>query len=525
LFVERARAVDPRPEWNPEDPNVVELCRRLDGLPLALELAAGQLRRWGFGELSRQLRTGLSPLARAPHGSRSRHATMAAAIDWSYQLLDPSERRLLRHLSVFPSTFSVASVDAVAAGLPGVVMPTTLGELVDKSLVVRDPAAQRFRLLETIRAFARDRLDDEGESDGALEALRRHVVDRARATTRLDRWLSAPLAAAQRVDADQARQAFWASLAAGHHADAVEIAVASAFLWRNAIGCTEGAAWVNELLGRELSPGDRIWVLILLADVGQGIGDFRQLQAAAEEASAIDDGADATASCIVAHFRALAHVTDPSIGVSNFERVRAMAPDDRLATLMDAFMIVPEIAAGAADQIALRVDRLHRAVSDDGYDRFITHWVGWMFGLARRDADEAGRWMGRQHEFLARTGIVETWLSSLSNVLTEAVDGREVGDLVARALALADREGYRADADCALALAYSEACQGHAEAAAEWLGTAIASRFNSTAHYTLYRVVVEPVVRRQLDAETFARAVRRGRRRTATEALAERGID
>jgi hypothetical protein len=109
--------------------------------------------------------------------------------------------------------------------------------------------------------------------------------------------------------------------------------------------------------------------------------------------------------------------------------------------------------------------------------------------------------------------------------MTASVDGRDVRDLVARALALADREGYRADADCALALAYSEACRGDGEAAAEWLGTAIGSRFNSTAHYSLYRVVVEPVIHRQLEPEALASAVERGRRRTAAEALAELGID
>jgi hypothetical protein len=93
-----------------------------------------------------------------------------------------------------------------------------------------------------------------------------------------------------------------------------------------------------------------------------------------------------------------------------------------------------------------------------------------------------------------------------------------------RALALADREGYRAEADCALALSYSEACRGDALGAAELLGTAIASRFNATAHYTVYRVVVEPVVRSQLDAGTFADALDRGRLRPASQALAEHGV-
>jgi predicted ATPase/DNA-binding winged helix-turn-helix (wHTH) protein len=524
LFVERARAADPRVAWDPDDPEIVELCHRLDGLPLALELAAGQLRRWGFAELSRQLRGELSALARNAHVSGSRHSTMSAAIDWSYQLLDAPERRLLRHLSVFPASFDVASAESVVAGLPGVVMPATLGQVVDKSLVVREPGSGRFRMLETIRVFAREHLDAEEESEAALERHRSHVLDGVRRATRLDRWLSARLAAEWRADGDDARQAFWASLDSGQVEDAVEIAIGAAFLWRNALGCTEGGQWVTDLLRRDLSPADHVWTLILQADLGQGIGDAAQMVAATSRAREIDDGSDAAASCIVAHYGGLMHLTDPAIARAEFAHVRSLAPDSRLSTLMEVFRVVPDIAAGEADDVLSRVERLHGSVSEDGYDRFILHWVGWMNGLARRDAHEARRWMGLQIEFLGRTGIVETWITSLSEALSESVDGSDVRELLARALSLADREGYCAEADCALALAYSDACRGEATVAAELLGTAIGSRFNSTAHYVLHRVVVDPVVRHQLDPVAFAEARERGRRRSAGEALAARGI-
>ena len=524
LFVERARASDPRVAWDPRDPDIVELCERLDGLPLALELAAGQLRRWGFAELSRQVKGELSALTRNPHRSDSRHGTMSAAIDWSYQLLDASERRLLRQLSVLPSSFDVRSAEAMTAPLPGVVMPATLGQLVDKSLIVRDAASDRFRMLETIRVFAREHLAAEGEADAAIEHHRLSVVDRARSTTRLDRWLSSRLAAEWRADGDQARQAFWTSLDSGEVAEAVEIALGATFLWRNAIGCTEGVLWVDQLLQREHPPADLIWVLILQADLGQGIGDFNRLLAAATRAGEIDDGSDAAATCIVAHYASIVHLTDPPVARDHFRHALSIAPDQRLANLMDAFLVVPEVPSGGSDEINRRIEMMHDSVSADGYDRFILNWVGWLLGLARRDADAARRWIDRQHAFLERTGIVETWISSLSAALAQAVDGSDVRNPVARALALADREGYRAEADGVLALAFSEACRGDGRAAAELLGTAIRGRFNNTAHYVLYRAVVEPSVRRLVDGTAFAEAVERGRHRTAAEALAGYGI-
>jgi predicted ATPase/DNA-binding winged helix-turn-helix (wHTH) protein len=524
LFVERARAADPRVRWTPADPAIVELCDRLDGLPLALELAAGQLRRWGFAELSRRLQGELSLLARSAHRSESRHGTMAAAIDWSYQLLDERERTLLRHLSVFPSSFTVGAAEAVVPPAVSTGVPTTLGDLVDKSLVVRDLTTDRYRMLETIRVFAGEHLEAAGEAEAALERNRQHVVDEARSSTRLDRWCSARLGAERRDAGDQARQAFRASLDTGQVADAVEISVGASFLWRQAIGCTEGQRWMGELLDRELAPADRIWALILQADIGQGIGDFGQVLTAAEEAWDVDDRSDAAATCIVAHYRALAHLTDPARCRDALTPVLAMAADTRLLSLVQAFLAVPEIAGGAGDDLLDHLERLHDETSEDGYDRYILNWVGWLFGLARRQADVARLWMGRQHAFLARTGFGQTWLTSLSNALTESVEGSDVRELMAGALALADREGYRAEGDGALALAYSEACRGEAMAAAELLGTATRSRFNSTAHYVLYRVVVEPVVRRQLEPAEFEAALERGGRRTAEEALAASGI-
>ena len=527
LFVERARAAEPRVPWDAADPAVIELCRRLDDVPLALELAAGQLRRFDLDELNRRLDDRLAVLAGRDAGEAHRHATMETAIEWSYRLLDGAEQRLLRHLSVFPSSFDLRAAEASAPALPVLDTVTVFGQLVDKSLVVRLPGSGRYRLLETIRAFARERLDDSGETSAAFERHRRHVRDRIGSASRLDRWLSARRAAAYRDDLEDARQAFGLSLREGHAADALEIAVGAPFLWRNAMGCAEGDAWIADLLGHELSPHDQLWVHILRTDVGQGRGDHRQMfDAAAAAAGLMDDTDDPAGACLAAHYRALAHLTDPDSAPAPLAAALDLAHrsgDVRLVTLVEAFVAVAALANGDHDA-ARAAARLEGAASEDGYDRFILHWAGWMLALAERDAAEARRWMGSQQEYLDRTGIVETWITSFSTAMCDVLEGGDVHAQLTRTLALADREGFQADADCVLALSYAEMCAGRFEAAAELTGTAVHGRFNATAHYVLYRVVLDRLLRQQLDAAALRHALERGRARTATEALAEHGI-
>jgi predicted ATPase/DNA-binding winged helix-turn-helix (wHTH) protein len=532
LFVERARAAEPRVRWDPADPAVIELCRRLDDVPLALELAAGQLRRFDLDELNRRLDDRLALLSGRPAGDTPRHATMETTIDWSYKLLEQAEQRLLRQLSVFPSSFDVRAVEASAPPLSGAAPVRVFGQLVDKSLVVRLPGSGRYRLLETIRMFARDRLDDAGEAPEAVERHRGHVRERVGSASRLDRWMSARLAAAFRTDLDDARQGFGLSMERGAVDDAVEIAIGASFLWRNAIGSGEGDAWVDELLGRELSPHDRLWAHILRTDVGQGRGDHHQMFGAASSAMALVDVATEPAgACLAAHYDALAHLTDANAPKGGFGAALDLArrsDDVRLVTMVEAFLAVADVAAGQHDEVGEALTVLEGAASEDGYDRFIVNWAGWMLGLARQDAAAARRWMGRQQDYLDRTGIVETWITSFSTAMCEAADGTDAQDTLAgtlaRTLVLADREGYYADADCVLVLAYAEMCAGRLESAAELVGTAMRGRFNTTAHYVLYRAVLDRPLTERLDGAPMSEAMARGRARSAADALAAYGV-
>jgi predicted ATPase/DNA-binding winged helix-turn-helix (wHTH) protein len=528
LFVERARAAEPRVQWDPADPAVVELCRRLDDVPLALELAAGQLRRFDLDELSRRLDDRLTLLSGRARGDAPRHATMETAIDWSYRLLDPAEQRLLRHLSVFPSSFDVGAVEASAPPLPGSDPVTVFGRLVDKSLVVRQPGSGRYRLLETIRVFAGDRLDEAREATAAFERHRGHVRERIGSTSRLDRWMSARLGAELRTDLEDVRQAFRLSVEQGKGDDAVEIAVGASFLWRNALGCVEGDAWVGCLVALDLTPQDQLWVQILRADVGQGRGDHRQMfGAAASAGDLVDRTDDPAAACLAVHYDALAHLTAPHQAQDRLEAALALAHesgDARLTTLIEAFVAVADLAAGRHEQARAPVARLDRSASEDGYDRFILNWAAWMLALAEMDAVAARRWISLQYDFLDRTGIVETWLTSFSTAMCDAIDGRDLATMLSHTLALADREGYQADADCVLVLAYAQMCAGRFDAAAELIGTAVRGRFNATANYALYVAVFDRALREQLDAEHIAEAMARGRADNAAGALAAHGI-
>jgi predicted ATPase/DNA-binding winged helix-turn-helix (wHTH) protein len=527
LFVERARAAEPRVHWDASDPAVIEFCRRLDDVPLALELAAGQLRRFDLGELNRRLDDRLALLARRAGGD-ARHATMEAAIDWSYRLLDGVEQSLLRHLSVYPASFDVAAVEASAPSLPGAAADAVLGQLVDKSLVVRLPGTGRYRLLETIRVFARDRLEEAGEAAAAFGRHRHHVRYQVASASRLDRWLSARLGAEYRTGLEDARQAFRLSLERGEVNDAVEIAIGGSFLWRNAIGCTEGDSWARLLLERELSPRDQLWVHILHADVGQGRGDHLQMFGAASSAAALLNAIDDPAgACLAVHYGALAHLAEPARAKAPLGHALDLAheaDDPRLVTLVEAFLAVADLAGGHHDAARTAVTRLDRVASDDGYDRFITYWAGWMLALAEQDAVAARRWMTNQQAFLDRTGIVETWITSFSSAFCDVLEGRDVGTVLVRSLALADREGYEADADCVLVLAYAAMCADRLEDAAELIGTAVHGRFNATANYALYRAVLDRALRDELDAEAIEPAVARGRARQPSEALAEYGV-
>ncbi|PFG31843.1 BTAD domain-containing putative transcriptional regulator [Paramicrobacterium agarici] len=161
LFLERARAVRPNAEL--DRATVARICESLDGLPLAIELAAARVRSMSLDDIERRLRDRFALLTAVDRSAPERHRTLFAVIDWSWKLLDAHQRRVMRRLALFADGFT-ADAAAIVAG-DGSDVLDDLDALVMQSLVqVSDEnGTARYRLLETVSEFARDRLDDAGE--------------------------------------------------------------------------------------------------------------------------------------------------------------------------------------------------------------------------------------------------------------------------------------------------------------------------------------------------------------------------
>jgi len=195
LFAERAVAAAPDFTLDPQNAaDVARICFRLDGLPLALELAAGRLGALSPAAIAERLDDRFRLLRTGSHAAPTRQQTLTATLQWSHDLLEPDERLLFRRLAVFAGGFELEAVETVCSGgdldAPGIA--DLLARLVEKSLVTVDkgPHDPRYRLLETVRLYAQERLDQAGETAGLCE---RHahwalaLAERERDALRLDR--------------------------------------------------------------------------------------------------------------------------------------------------------------------------------------------------------------------------------------------------------------------------------------------------------------------------------------------------
>ena len=162
LFEARVRAADPRFALNDESlPLVIDVCRRLDGLPLAIELAAARVATLGLGPVREKLDARFKLLTAGSRATLRRHQTLRAALEWSHNLLNEAEQAVFRRLGVFAGGFTSGMAQAVAgdAQLDEWAVLDQLSALVDKSLVVADAGeTPRYRLLESARAFALEQL-------------------------------------------------------------------------------------------------------------------------------------------------------------------------------------------------------------------------------------------------------------------------------------------------------------------------------------------------------------------------------
>ncbi len=168
LFVDRAVAAQPMFVLTRENAAAVaDICRHVDGIPLAIELAAARARMLPVEKIAERLRDRLRLLTHGDRTALPHRQTLRAMIDWSYDLLTEPERALLRRLAVFAGGLTLEAAEAVGAGgdVEAIDVLDLLTELVEKSLVLVEAGAERYRLLDTVREYAQERLDESGDGD------------------------------------------------------------------------------------------------------------------------------------------------------------------------------------------------------------------------------------------------------------------------------------------------------------------------------------------------------------------------
>ena len=252
LFADRAR--DARPGFDVDAtnaPTVAAICQRLDGLPLAIELAAARIRSLPPERILAGLSDRFRLLTGGARTAIARQQTLQASVEWSHHLLNPAGQVLFRRLAACTGSFTLEAAEAVGTGDPleGWEVLALLSDLVDKSLIVFD--GDRYRFLQTIHDFARDRLLASGEADAARERHAAHFLAMAEAATALlDKEVRTELVDALEADHDNFRVALEWSVAKDDYDFALRLVVALGMFWRVHNHFTEGMDWHRRVLAR-----------------------------------------------------------------------------------------------------------------------------------------------------------------------------------------------------------------------------------------------------------------------------------
>jgi predicted ATPase/DNA-binding XRE family transcriptional regulator len=264
LFVERIRDAQPAFRLTPANgPIVTAICRRLDALPLALELAAPWIKMLTAEDLLHRLTHDGLPSSARPRDLPQRQQTMNATVAWSYRLLSPGEQRAFRRFAVLPGRFSVEAAAAVLEGGKGPSEAShetlnLLAALIEKSLVLRaDTATPRplFQMLETVRAYAGLAVSAAGERDDASDGLARHCIAEASlaaeglAGTAQAEWLDRV-----RGDMENYRSSLAWLMERGRPAEAGDIASGLLLYWMIRGHAAEGLRWCEQALNCPLPP-------------------------------------------------------------------------------------------------------------------------------------------------------------------------------------------------------------------------------------------------------------------------------
>jgi predicted ATPase/DNA-binding SARP family transcriptional activator/tetratricopeptide (TPR) repeat protein len=309
LFAERARAGGAQLDLSDDVVLVItDICARLDGLPLAIELAASRTRAFPVSQLASRLNDRFRLLTGGSRTALPRQQTLRAVVDWSYELLFDDEQRLFERLSVFPGGCDLATAEAVCAddGLPVVEIADLIQALVDKSLVgaVTQGDQLRFTQLQTLADYGREKLAERGDGERIRDAMAAHyarlcgqsaaafIGDHQRA------WLTT-----MEKEHDNIRAALEWAVAADDAETAITIAGGAS--WKHWLGGTviEGRRWLDDAFA---TPGDVSEAIRGLGLIGRGLIDFLTgspdgSDTSLEAALTIFRGLDDLAGLVLAH--------------------------------------------------------------------------------------------------------------------------------------------------------------------------------------------------------------------------------
>ncbi|AWK72597.1 LuxR family transcriptional regulator [Rhodococcus oxybenzonivorans] len=310
LFAERAAAAVPGFHLTEDNRvAVVQICQQLDGLPLAIELAAVRLRVMSVEQILQRLTDRYQLLTTGCRGAPARQQTLLWCIDWSHELCTPQERELWGRLAVFAGGFELDAVEKICSGsLRPAEVVDVVASLIDKSILIREEArgAVRYRLLETLREYGREKLQETSEF---ASLLRRHrnfyeqLAVQARSewvSARQVRWI-------QRLDAEQPnlRAALHFCLTSPKEAAAgLRMAAALYPFWRSRGLLREGRRWVDQLLAVRGagSAEERIRALYVAVMLSELNSEVEASSAAIEEAHTLAQGvADPISHALIAH--------------------------------------------------------------------------------------------------------------------------------------------------------------------------------------------------------------------------------
>jgi predicted ATPase len=404
LFADRARAVVPDFEVNEANARAVAtITARLDGLPLAIELAATRMKVLSAQQVVDRLADRLVLLSSPSRTLPERQRTLRAAIAWSYELLDGSERRFFARLSIFSGGWTLASADVVCdpAGI-GLDVLDGLSSLVDKSLVRRseERGEIRFSMLETIREFGQQQLDGWADLNGMLDRHGRHYLELAMeaephlvAEDQVE-WLD-------RCDVEHGniREALRWAIETGHVDPAQEAAGALWRFWQQRGHISEGARWFEEILA--LPSGQGATAARAKALIGAGgiawwqrdresAGRFYS-EAVAVERRLGDPGRIAEALYNLAFVVAGNDIEDAVRLLEESVELFREAGDERGIAQTLTMLVIRDARAGRWARVATSLEdavEIWRRVGDRLHLAFDLVWLGFAYGRMGR-VDEA----------------------------------------------------------------------------------------------------------------------------------------